>query len=214
MLKKTFKLKDIIAFLKANFPATLIASLFLLILVACGGTTDHPITLAGNPKLPTVQGNYGHFIVTKNVDGDTIHVGTLQQPRRTFEVRFLEIDTPETHDPRKIVQCFGPEASRQTRTLLPVGTIVILKPDFILDKKDRYMRTLAYIYKKNLLINLKLVKLGYAHVYHFQGQRGTHAIQFDNAEIYAKKHHLGFWSTKTCNGDTTKAEPLGGFPDG
>ena len=52
------------------------------------------------------------------IDGDTIVVrlhGTDEK------VRLLGIDTPETKDPRKPVQCFGEEASAHTAELLPRG---------------------------------------------------------------------------------------------
>ena len=50
------------------------------------------------------------------VDGDTIvvHLGG-----RDERVRLIGIDTPETVDPRKPVQCFGKEASAHTHDLLP-----------------------------------------------------------------------------------------------
>ena len=50
--------------------------------------------------------------MVRDVDGDTIvaHVGGRDEP-----VRLLGIDTPETKDPRKPVQCYGHEASSHTR---------------------------------------------------------------------------------------------------
>jgi len=56
---------------------------------------------------PEVAGVVADLIeVTKVVDGDTIKTdqGTI---------RLIGIDTPETVDPRKEVQCLGPEASNK-----------------------------------------------------------------------------------------------------
>ena len=63
---------------------------------ACGG--------ASGPGLGA-----GDAVVKRVVDGDTIvvHVGG-----RDERVRLIGIDTPETVDPRKPVQCFGKEAVR------------------------------------------------------------------------------------------------------
>lgn len=49
------------------------------------------------------------------MDGDTFKakVGT-----KVETVRIIGIDTPETVDPRKVVQCFGKEASAQLKKLL------------------------------------------------------------------------------------------------
>lgn len=41
-------------------------------------------------------------------------------------VRLIGVDTPETKDPRKPVQCFGVEASNHTGQLLSLGTKVRL----------------------------------------------------------------------------------------
>src|SRR3989338_1223221 len=51
--------------------------------------------------------------VTRVVDGDTIEVEFGGKVER---VRYIGIDTPETVDPRKPVQCFGAEASKKNRS--------------------------------------------------------------------------------------------------
>ena len=49
------------------------------------------------------------------VDGDTIEV---EINGKTESVRYIGIDTPETVDPRKPVQCFGVEASKKNKELV------------------------------------------------------------------------------------------------
>src|SRR3989338_7085144 len=75
--------------------------------------------------------------VVRVVDGDTIVLDGDEK------VRLIGVDTPETVDPRKPVQYFGKEASEFTRRMAE-GKRVRL--EFDQDTKDRYGRTLAYVY--------------------------------------------------------------------
>jgi micrococcal nuclease len=52
--------------------------------------------------------------VTKVVDGDTIRVDNNGKCQK---IRMIGMDTPETVDPRKPVQCFGLEASAQVLSI-------------------------------------------------------------------------------------------------
>jgi micrococcal nuclease len=54
------------------------------------------------PTMP--QGIQGPFTVVKVVDGDTIHVDTNG---KRLQIRMIGLDTPETVDPHKPVQCFA-----------------------------------------------------------------------------------------------------------
>jgi len=57
------------------------------------------------PTMP--QGIQGPYTVVKAVDGDTIHVDANGQ---RLHIRMIGLDTPESVDPRKPLQCFGLEA--------------------------------------------------------------------------------------------------------
>lgn len=59
--------------------------------------------------------------VTRVVDGDTIEIEGGER------VRYLGIDTPETVDPRKTVQCFGVEASKKNKELVEGKTVRLEK---------------------------------------------------------------------------------------
>jgi micrococcal nuclease len=87
--------------------------------------------------------------------GDTLELSTGEQ------VRLIGVDTPETKHPRKPVQAFGQEASAFT-TQLVEGKKVRL--EFDVRRKDKYRRTLAYVYVEDLMLNLELVRHGYAQV--------------------------------------------------
>ena len=87
--------------------------------------------------------------VTARIDATVVHVSdgdtiTVQVGERTEKVRILGADTPETVDPRKPVQCYGPEASAHTKARLKPGTRVQLETDA--EVRDKYGRLLAYVY--------------------------------------------------------------------
>src|SRR3954469_11456806 len=98
--------------------------------------------------------------VTRVVDGDTIHVAL---GGRDEKVRYIGVDTPETHKPGTPVQCFGPAASAFNARLLE-GRSVRLRTDA--ESRDRYGRLLAYVYRRpdGLFVNAELVGRGFATV--------------------------------------------------
>lgn len=136
------------------------------------------------------------FQVTEVVDGDTIKVSTIGT------LRLIGMDTPETRDPRKPVQCFGKEASKRAKELLS-GKRVYLEYDPA-QKQDKYGRTLAYVYREDgLFYNAEMIKQGFAHSYvQFPHPR---LDEFNAYQSEARENNRGFWSANTCNGDTTKA---------
>ncbi|WP_203750642.1 thermonuclease family protein [Cellulomonas chitinilytica] len=96
-------------------------------------------------------------VVAKVVDGDTIDVRDADGVHR---VRLLNIDTPETVDPRSPVECLGPEASAFLTDRLPAGTKVALKHDRI--THDKYGRELAAVFVGNTFVNAEIAKAGLA----------------------------------------------------
>lgn len=104
----------------------------------------------------------GLYQVTHFDDGDTIVVNEAGQ---TETVRLIGMDTPEVKYPRKPVQCYGAEASANTKSLLR-GQKVRLEPDPLGDNRDKYHRLLRYIYLPDgTFLNETLVKQGYAFAY-------------------------------------------------
>ncbi len=131
--------------------------------------------------------------VVRVIDGDTIDVRVGHDVVR---IRLLGIDTPETKDPRKPVQCYGAEASKRTTELLPVGTVVHLEADR--ETHDTFGRTLAYVHRDDgLFINLSLVTDGYADVLTI-APNGAHASEFSAAAAAARAAPRGLW--KVCGG--------------
>jgi len=93
--------------------------------------------------------------VSRVIDGDTIELTNGET------IRYIGIDTPETKHPFKPVQAFGKEAS-DCNTKLVEGKTVRIETD--VQEKDKYGRTLAYVWVDTIFVNAELVKQGYAQV--------------------------------------------------
>ncbi len=125
--------------------------------------------------------------VTRVVDGDTIDVEIKGKIER---VRYIGIDTPETVDPRKPVQCFGVEASKKNKELVE-GKMVRLEKD--ITDRDRYKRLLRYIWLGDTLINQMLVEQGFAASYSYPPDI-KYQDKFVVAEKKAREDKLGLWT--------------------
>ena len=83
--------------------------------------------------------------VQRVVDGDTLVLGTGER------VRLIGVNTPETVHPNNAVEAFGKEASAFTKRMVE-EKLVQLEFDPLSsrrsDGKDRYSRTLAYVFLK------------------------------------------------------------------
>lgn len=95
------------------------------------------------------------YQVIRVIDGDTIVVESIGK------VRYIGVNTPEIHHPTKGVEYYGKEAFLANRKLVE-GKKVRLEYD--VQQKDKYGRTLAYVYVRDLFINAKLLADGFAQV--------------------------------------------------
>jgi micrococcal nuclease len=96
--------------------------------------------------------------VVRIVDGDTIQVRIAD---RLEKVRYIGMNTPEVHHPRKGEEPGGREASEVNRELV-AGKQVRLELD--VQERDRYGRLLAYVWVGDTMVNAELVRRGYAQV--------------------------------------------------
>ncbi len=94
--------------------------------------------------------------VVRVVDGDTIEVAIGGE---NYRVRYIGINTPETVDPRRPVQCFGREASQRNRELVD-GKMVELEKD--VSETDDFGRLLRYVWVDGEMVNAALVRDGFA----------------------------------------------------
>lgn len=119
-------------------------------------------------------------------DGDTILV---QSGSEKIKVRLLGVDTPETHHPTKPVGCYGPEASKFTEDNLLNKTV---KLEFDKQRKDKYERTLAYVYLEGALYNKILIQYGYAKILLIPPNL-KHAKELVHEEMKAEESRAGLW---------------------
>lgn len=157
--------------------------LAVAVAVAVSGCTDDgPARPAGTARVERI------------IDGDTIDVHVAGREER---VRLLGIDTPETRVEDGPPECFGPEASAFTATLLPLGTAVRLERDVV--GRDDFGRLLAYVYRSDdgLLVNEELVRRGYALVLRIEPNGLLHD-RFVRAAREAERADLGLWAA--CGG--------------
>lgn len=133
----------------------------------------------------------GLYAVTEFVDGDTIAVD--MNGKNEF-IRFIGVDTPETHDPRKNVQCYGQVAAAYTKNLIGTNDIR-LETDPTNTNRDRYNRLLRYIYLPDgRLVNAEIIREGYGFAY--TSFPFTKMEEFRNLQNEAQQNKRGLW--KDC----------------
>jgi len=125
-------------------------------------------------------------------DGDTLTTSTGEK------VRFLQIDTPEISP----AECYGAEAHKALISLIGRAAIT-LESDSVSDDKDQFGRSLRYVKVGKINLNLKLVQIGAATPYFYQGEKGKYAKKLLKAAENAKAKKLGLW--KSC--PNTKLDP-------
>jgi endonuclease YncB( thermonuclease family) len=159
-------------------------------------TATVPPVVVSNSTNSTIPVSAIKVKVLRVVDGDTIHV---LLNNKDVTIRMIGIDTPETVDPRKPVQCFGKEASNHARQLLD-GTTVYLEQDTSQGDYDKYNRLLSYIWMADgRLFNQVMIAEGYAFEYTYNLPYNYQA-QFKSAQRNAQNQQIGLWSPNTCNG--------------
>lgn len=141
-----------------------------------------------NPRTLGINQQPGAYSVTQIFDGDTIGITMNGRPEK---IRLIGVDTPETHDPRKSVECFGEAATEFTRQLIGSSS-VRLEADPLSTNRDRYDRLLRYIYIGERLVNLEIIAQGYGFAY--LSFPFTKMGQFRVAEEQARDLSRGLWA--------------------
>ena len=130
--------------------------------------------------------------VQRVIDGDTIDVATDDGVER---IRLLNIDTPETKDPKKGQECLGQEATTYTESILQPGDSVVL--EFDREREDRYGRTLAHVKLADGTYASELIAaqgLGDAVVF---GKNDRRFKQVKEALLSASENDRGFFDPAT-----------------
>jgi micrococcal nuclease len=147
------------------------------------------LTLAGSCSDRAVDETTGGTTVVRVVDGDTIEV--REEGRGgVVDVRLIGIDTPESVAPGQPVECHALVASRYTTRRL-AGRSVRLEYD--VERRDRFGRTLAYVWLGDELFNETLVREGYAVVTTFP-PNVRYVDRFVEAQRAARGQGAGLWA--------------------
>jgi endonuclease YncB( thermonuclease family) len=129
----------------------------------------------------------GSYAVKQFVDGDTVMV---DMQGTTETIRFIGIDTPETHKPNTPVQCYGPAAAAYTKNRIGSQRIRLVS-DALTTNRDRYNRLLRYVVLEDgTYLNKELVQKGYAFAYAFPFAKSD---EFHATMEQAQKAKAGLW---------------------
>lgn len=129
------------------------------------------------------------YKVTRVVDGDTFWIDNGTE--KGEKIRLIGVDAPESRrTSRKEVGFFGKESKKYLSNLLLNKEVRI---EYDLDHKDRYGRTLAYVYLKDgTFVNAELVKQGYAMVMTVP-PNVKYAEKFVKFQVEARQYNRGLW---------------------
>lgn len=161
----------------------LLVSLLVLVI---GAYVVPRVETAGTDKAPAPAGMYR---IAQFNDGDTITVDMAGIEER---IRMIGVDTPETEDPRKPVQCFGKAASSFTKQLIGQQP-VRLEADPFNTNRDRYNRLLRYVYLPDgRLVNAEIIREGYGFAY--TGFPFAKLDEFRQLQTEARQANRGLWA--------------------
>lgn len=142
----------------------------------------------GSLSQSTKQNQPGLYSISHFIDGDTIAVNMNGHEEK---VRFIGVDTPETHKPNTPVQCYGPAAAAYTKNIIGKNRVRLVS-DLLSTDRDRYKRLLRYVYLPDgTLVNEKLIQNGYGFYYpYFPFSKSS---QFETDEKSAMAANRGLW---------------------
>lgn len=125
--------------------------------------------------------------VGRVVDGDTVVLSSGER------VRYIGINTPELHHPKKPVEWYAREAKAFNQRLVE-GKKVHL--EFDVERRDKYRRLLAYVYLEDgTFVNAELVRQGYAQVMTFP-PNVKYADLFIRLQREARESKRGLWNKR------------------
>lgn len=130
--------------------------------------------------------------VKRVIDGDTIELESGER------VRLLGVNTPETKHPTKTVEQFGKEAAAFTKRMLE-GKQVRIELDPVASQKDKYSRTLAYVFLQDgTHLNAEIIRQGYG--FATLGRPPLkHQEEFRQLETEARDQRRGLWAKGESN---------------
>ncbi|MEK7538948.1 MAG: thermonuclease family protein [Patescibacteria group bacterium] len=132
--------------------------------------------------------------VIRVVDGDTI---VIEENGVQEKVRLIGVNTPESVDPRRTVECFGKEASNFT-TMLLLDKNVRIESDPSQGNRDKYGRLLRFVFLSDgTLANRTILAEGYGYEYTYKTPY-RYQDDFKSAEKNARRGQKGLWAEDAC----------------
>ncbi len=161
--------------------------------------TPEPTPALGEaPTGPTAVGT-----VVSVTDGDTIRVNI---DGVEYPVRYIGVSTPEIQNP---LEWMGPEAAAANAALVE-GRDVILEKD--VSETDQFDRLLRHVWIEDgagyLLVNLELVRLGFAQVTSFPPDVKYIDELYTPAQREAVEDGIGLWGPSPTPVPTARPTPV------
>ncbi len=153
----------------------LLILLSLSLLIGCQlGTED---------ESETYEQTTSYKRVTSVIDGDTIELASGER------VRYIGIDTPETHHPDKPVECYGERATERNRELVEGKEVELVSEG---ENRDQYGRLLRHVFVDGTFVNSQLIWEGFARARSFGEPSKFHQV-FVQMEVVARDAERGLW---------------------
>ena len=169
------RMTAVVVNLRVFVPKIIILASFSL-LVSCQSQNNSSIT-------PT------SVKVARVVSGQSLEVlGMESQPNLISPVRLIGLDAP---DIRQIP--WGEDAKQFVESLIG-GANQAVNLEFDLEAKDKFNRTLAYVWKDKLLLNEEVVKQGYA-LFVARSPNHKYDQRLEHAQQWARIMGKGIWNT-------------------
>lgn len=124
--------------------------------------------------------------LSKCIDGDTISIILNKEEHK---VRFLAVDSPEIDNN----EAYSNEAKDFTCNLLKESKNIYIEYDENSDNVDKYERILAWVWADNKLVQVELIKIGYAKVAYLYNEY-KYTSELKKFESIAKEKKLNIWS--------------------
>ncbi|AFY56800.1 micrococcal nuclease-like nuclease [Rivularia sp. PCC 7116] len=126
--------------------------------------------------------------VERVVNGQTLEVkGFREQPNLISEVRLTGISSPPVRQ-----RPWGEASRKRLRELIEDKSSPV-RFEFDVEAKDKYGRTLAYIWKDNTLVNEQLVKEGHA-IFVARSPNHKYDSRLERAQHWSRLMGEGIWN--------------------
>jgi micrococcal nuclease len=141
-----------------------------------------------SPSAPSGELEAGTHRVVRVVDGDTL---VILLDGKKEHVRLIGANTPETVKRDWPVEPWGPEASQFTKKFVADGAVRL---EFDGPRRDKYDRTLAYVWVGDRMLNEELIRAGLARAEMQYKYSKEMKSRFRRAEAEARTARRGIWT--------------------